>query len=656
MIFLELTLENFGPYHGRHTLNLRPQDGRPIILIGGLNGGGKTTLMDALRLALYGQRAHIDRRRSLAYADFLAQCVNTHAAPTDSAAVELTFERVIYISGIEKLGQVRVQRTWQRGRKDSLTIELDGWPNEYLTQNWDEQVEDWLPLGLSNLFLFDGEQVKALAEQDTPPPSVVSAIRAVLGLELADRLANDLAVLVSRKRAELGDTAAAQQVETLRHQLTQADLDLETEATTLDQRQSALKAAEAVLAEAEDRFFAGGGHITEQAEPLQQQVKTWRTEIKVQTQALHDLAASVLPLAMVQRLLVDGAAQGKREQAQQKAEIAHEALVNHDQRLLDLLGQLKLKPTQQQKIQAFIQQETQSLSPIAVGEPWLEASDDSLTQLSQILQHQLATEQHLARTHISALQRLNDDIDALEAKLAKAASAEDYETLKSARNAAQIHLQECQMALEIHRRRYGELERQRQTLQKTLSHHGNAAITESQTHILLETAPRVQATLAAFQEKLTEKKLATLETQVTQYFKLLLHKTSLVSQVMIDPTTFRLDLYDTEGSPLPIQRLSAGEKQLLAIAFLWGLANTSGRQLPVAIDTPLGRLDSEHRNHLIDRYFPQASHQVILLSTDTEIRADEVAQLREAEAIAREYRLEYDPQQRQTTVVPGYFW
>jgi DNA sulfur modification protein DndD len=212
------------------------------------------------------------------------------------------------------------------------------------------------------------------------------------------------------------------------------------------------------------------------------------------------------------------------------------------------------------------------------------------------------------------------------------------------------------MALEIHRRRYGELERQRQTLQKTLSHHGNAAITESQTHILLETAPRVQATLAAFQEKLTEKKLATLETQVTQYFKLLLHKTSLVSQVMIDPTTFRLDLYDTEGSPLPIQRLSAGEKQLLAIAFLWGLANTSGRQLPVAIDTPLGRLDSEHRNHLIDRYFPQASHQVILLSTDTEIRADEVAQLREAEAIAREYRLEYDPQQRQTTVVPGYFW
>ena len=656
MIFLDLTLENFGPYHGSHTLNLRPEADRPIILIGGLNGGGKTTLMDAMRLALYGQRAQIDRRRSLAYADFLAQCVNTHAAPEDSGAVELAFERVIYISGIEKLGTVRVRRSWQRGRKDTLTVELDGWPNEYLTQNWDEQVEDWLPLGLSNLFLFDGEQVKALAEHDTPPPSVVSAIRAVLGLELADRLANDLAVLVSRKQAELGDDAAQQQVETLRHQLTQTDRDLAAETATLEQREADLNAAETALQEAEDRFFAGGGHITEQAEPLQQQVKDWRTEIKIQTQALQDLAASLLSLAMVQDLLVTGAAQGQREQAQQKAAIAREALANHDQRLLDLLNQLKLKPNQKEQIQAFMQQESQSLSTTATGEAWLEASDDSLAQLTHILQHQLSNEQQLAQTHLNALQQLNDDIDALEGKLAKVASAEDYEILKSACNTAQTDLKECQMALDIHRHRYGELERQRQALQKKLSSYGKDAIADSQANILLETAPRVQATLAAFRDKLSDKKLGSLETQVTQHFKLLLHKASLVSQVMIDPATFRLDLYDSEGAPLPIQRLSAGEKQLLAIAFLWGLANASGRQLPVAIDTPLGRLDSEHRNHLVDRYFPQASHQVILLSTDTEIRTEEVERLRAAGAIAREYRLEYDPKQRQTAVVSGYFW
>ena len=173
---------------------------------------------------------------------------------------------------------------------------------------------------------------------------------------------------------------------------------------------------------------------------------------------------------------------------------------------------------------------------------------------------------------------------------------------------------------------------------------------------MLDAVPRVQATLTAFRERLTEKKLGELEQQVTQSFLLLLHKSSMVHRVMVETDTFRLELYDTEGEPLPIQRLSAGEKHLLAIAFLWGLANASGRQLPVVIDTPLGRLDSEHRSHLVERYFPKASHQVLLLSTNTEIRAEEVEQLRKAGTIAQEYLLDYDTKAKQTYIKEGYFW
>ena len=94
----------------------------------------------------------------------------------------------------------------------------------------------------------------------------------------------------------------------------------------------------------------------------------------------------------------------------------------------------------------------------------------------------------------------------------------------------------------------------------------------------------------------------------------------------------------------------------MALAFLWGLARVSGRIFPVAIDTPLGRLDSSHRHNLVERYFPDASHQVILLSTDTEIGEKEVNMLRKQDAIAQEYLLKYDPEKRQTTVEPGYFW
>lgn len=119
-------------------------------------------------------------------------------------------------------------------------------------------------------------------------------------------------------------------------------------------------------------------------------------------------------------------------------------------------------------------------------------------------------------------------------------------------------------------------------------------------------------------------------------------------RVEIDTESFTLALFDRAGQPVPKHRLSAGEKQLLAIALLWGLARASGRQLPVAIDTPLGRLDSSHRNNLVEKYFPQASHQVLVLSTDTEIREAEVEQLRGSNAISREYLLHYDPKRHQT--------
>jgi DNA sulfur modification protein DndD len=104
---------------------------------------------------------------------------------------------------------------------------------------------------------------------------------------------------------------------------------------------------------------------------------------------------------------------------------------------------------------------------------------------------------------------------------------------------------------------------------------------------------------------------------------------------------------------LPFDRLSAGEKQLLATSLLWGLARASGRPVPTIIDTPLGRLDSSHRRHLIERYFPNASHQVLLLSTDEEIAGPYYTALKPF--ITRTYILAHNDESGQTNIEPGYF-
>ena len=134
----------------------------------------------------------------------------------------------------------------------------------------------------------------------------------------------------------------------------------------------------------------------------------------------------------------------------------------------------------------------------------------------------------------------------------------------------------------------------------------------------------------------------------------LLRKSNLITDVAIDPQTYAVQLTGPDGQTLSAGALSAGERQLLAVALLWGLARAAGQPLPVVIDTPLGRLDGEHRAHLLERYFPYASHQVILLSTDTEIV--DAAYRRLAQHVGRSYQLAFDPMTNATAVVPGYFW
>ena len=114
-----------------------------------------------------------------------------------------------------------------------------------------------------------------------------------------------------------------------------------------------------------------------------------------------------------------------------------------------------------------------------------------------------------------------------------------------------------------------------------------------------------------------------------------------------------MTLYDTYNRSISKDELSAGEQQIYTTALLWGLARTSGKPLPMILDTPLGRLDTIHRQLLIEHYFPYVSHQVVLLSTDTEIVGHLLSLLRPH--ISHTFHLAYQQTAGHTTIEKGYF-
>jgi len=660
MIFLELVLKNFGPYWGRQSIKFSPeQEGplRPIVLLGGMNGGGKTTLMDAIRLAFYGQRAQCSTRGSLSYSDFLTQCVNHQTKGVEETEVELTFQHVY--DNVPAM--FRIRRTWTRNPKngkDSLAIAIDTSFESSLTKTWDEWIENILPLGISNLFLFDGEQVKELAELDSPPQQVVEAIQALLGLELAERLAVDLDVLVNRKRKALASAKTLETLEKMEEKLEREQQEYEAAKQALSQLQNQLSRAQRKQRRSADKFITEGGKIAAERSQLESQIKNLEEEKLKRLEAMCELAETALPLSLISPLLEQAKKQGDRELKRQQALAAREVVRERDDRLLSYLSQLSLSAVKVKKIKAFLEEENRELEDAIAPEEesWLGADEKTLEQLSQLLAHQLPQKIQIAEERREQLKNLEEELNATETQLQVAASPEAYKTLENKLKESQKELANAKIAYEAGKQTCEQFNREIAQTKKELERYSQQNIDSKNDEHIIHAAAKVQETLKQFRDRLTLKKLNKLEVEVTECFRYLLHKSNLVHRIAIETHTFRLSLYDPQGQPVPKNRLSAGEKQLLAIAFLWGLARVSGRNLPVAIDTPLGRLDSSHRSNLVERYFPAASSQVILLSTDTEIGKTEVVQLREQDAIAREYLLEYDGKNRQTTVKEGYFW
>jgi DNA sulfur modification protein DndD len=660
MIFTELVLNNFGAYAGRHVINLRPESNgemRPIILFGGMNGGGKTTLMDAIRLALYGQRAKCSGRGNLGYSEFLTQLVNRQTLPEQSTEIELSFESIFD----DHWQTFKITRAWKRypnEGKDSISIMREDGYDSALQENWDEYIESILPLGISNLFLFDGEQVKELAELDTPPPLVVEAINSLLGLELAEKLAVDLEVLASRKRKDLANKKQLATIEGIEAKIQEKEVAEKEAFNKIITLEEELKKAHKKRDRVTQKFRTEGGKIAANRDLLEGKKNDLIKVQEEQQDQLRNLAAGTLPLGLIGNLLIAAEATGKQEIKIQQFKQAKSLIVERDEKLLVYLKEIAAPKDYNSKIQFFLERENATLESTinAQGSAYLEVTEEELQQLINIRQNSLLLQQTQANETLSSLQKITTEIDSIEQQLTLAASPEEYEKLLEEKEKAEQALSQLKSDLDLAKSQKNKIALEIESAKRELKNYGEKFIDSENSEHIINSIIKVQETLEIFREKLTLKKLNKLENEITECFRYLLSKSNLVYRVVIESDTFSLSLYDTQGKLLPKQRLSAGEKQLLAIAFLWGLARVSGKKLPIAIDTPLSRLDSSHRNNLIERYFPSASHQVILLSTDTEIGEKEIVILREQKAIAREYLLEYNADNGQTTVNSGYFW
>ena len=105
---------------------------------------------------------------------------------------------------------------------------------------------------------------------------------------------------------------------------------------------------------------------------------------------------------------------------------------------------------------------------------------------------------------------------------------------------------------------------------------------------------------------------------------------------------------------IDISRLSKGERQIFILSLYWAIIELSGQDIPFIIDTPYARIDANHRKEISEKFFPNISKQVVILSTDEEINEEYYEIIKPY--IAKEYLLVNDESQNKTTVEQYYFF
>lgn len=655
MILNELILHNVGTFAGRHVIDLTPPSAdKPIVLVGGLNGAGKTTFLESIQLALYGSLAHGTGRRAGGYENYLRGLIHRGVPASEGAAIELTF--TAHQEGAEH--SYTLSRSWKKAGasiREILLVSVDGRYNQSLTATWSEHVETFLPRGIAGLFFFDGEQIEALADMDRSRQVLGSALAALLGLDLVERLSTDLTVLRRRHKGEKVPDGLRQSVEE-KNQLLIARRQAEEAAVQAEAgRRTEMERRQKILHEATETYRAAGGDLLDRRESAEAVAGIARSGLAQSEDHIRNEVSGASPLLQLDGLLDQLCAQVRREADAERSALMVEALEARDIALLRELRGTNVKAVTVAAVEQFLRSDREERRVFADAEKIVGFRDPSG------LEALLATLPEARKRLQSAVDRreeLKAELDQAERVLAAIPDPEALAPMRRQLEDARDELLRAEaahaVALEMIASTRVDRVKANAAYEMALDKAALVNLTADDDRRLVEHVDRVRATLENLRVAAARRHLKRISQLVLEALGMLLRKDKLITDVQINPETHEVSLTGADGRPLPAKDLSAGERQLLAVALLWGLARASGQPLPVVIDTPLGRLDGSHREHLLERYFPNASHQVVLLSTDTEI--DEEAFARISPRTGRTYHLEFDAEANATRVESGYFW
>lgn len=643
----KIKLDNFKSYGQAEFTFPQPETGKNIVLVGAENGHGKTTLLEAIYLCLYGEEAAAQLRRAgipleKSGYDMLLKDALHHKAAQDTYSLKMAVEMDIYkLSPGGAVTGLRITRSWSYDRWTKNRIPTDDVCNMWRLKDdgnlliekveQKEALKEYaLPFSYAPFFFFDGEKIVDNARDAGAGKWLRDGLEGLSGVTLLTDVEHDLSQYVATCFKTVNEKDRLD-FERLEKELANEVKTYETLQTEL----SALAQQKTELEELEDRLQnqLGGGSDAKSTEQIRADISAAKDAIKTAEthleQGLKALPLALLPTKLTEnlQLTLEKEAnllryQASKEQGESKMDDFIQAFSNNES-ALKACGELTLKSPQ---MRTAIQEAWHKLwyplpdscaQKIEHNYLTLQSHDNVQSVISELAAPQIDWASLCLEIEHNELKK-ND----LERQLAHLAGSNNDELLSELRKtssavrdvamqhkAKEQNLTACEMRVS---NKEDDLERTR------------IKILESEPNqIKGGRAEQTKQLLVQLKTQLIAKKLDELSLVVTEIHQNLAHD-ERIGRILIKPTG-DFELYGTNQA-LISSSLSAGQMQILIMALVSALAQITYCAAPFVIDTPLARLDSSHRQGLFKHWcgLPQ---QVILLSQDTEITFEVKEQL-----------------------------
>lgn len=695
MKFSNIQINNFRQYYNLVNIDLTTTSDKNIIIIGGRNGYGKTNFLLAIVWCLYGDKiSQIDEnfkkeiQKEKNYSSFMQQSINWSAKRENKTnfSVNITITE-IELPEIRTLStnseSIIITRTFDVASMNETLSIVDSISNNEIFNEENDKINfinDYIiPIDAAKFVFFDAEKIGEIANLSIKDEGsfINDALGKILGLDTYETLIEDIDFYINNLKKEGATKNLQELIANKENEIKISEIDIEKFEEENAERLKEIDGLKKSIREYDNLIskHSKQGNSMFDREAVVVEIE----KLKVKENELNELfneLSEIIPLAMLSGKLEEV---NEHLEIQEKNEVSQSFIKENSEKIESFIELLFNKPpepensTMSLKDKMFYYQKAQSL-----GSELFKENDD---YLDLEFNHDLNNSEK--RLIVDAINVINtqskdlfattiDEFNEIKIKLSDLnktlnkvdADLEDELILdySSKKDTADYNVTEKNRNIGENLQQITKLKNDIVRLNQQLAMLVKKVDINEQNKLKIKKSNEYIEVLNLFLDEQKTKHKESLEKTILVELKTLMHKLNsdendskfiedVKVTILASGQGMKITLIDQDDNEIRKESLSSGEKQIYISCLIKAILKESIQSLPIFIDTPLGRLDEEHRDTITKKYYPALSEQVVLFSTNSEITPKRFKDI--SDNVSKSYLLVNDG--ANTNLKNGYF-